>query len=107
MTEPLALVAEPRRRQILQLIWDRELSAGEIAAALPVSFAAVSQHLSKLRAAGLVDVRPEGRHRFYRARRGSMGTLAVYLESMWREKLVDLKRMAEAEESGDEEDADD
>ncbi|MDH3222155.1 MAG: metalloregulator ArsR/SmtB family transcription factor [Gemmatimonadota bacterium] len=98
MTDPLAVVAEPRRRQILQLIWDRELSAGEIAEALPVSFAAVSQHLAKLRTAGLVEMRPEGRHRYYRARRRSMGTLAVYLESMWREKLVDLKRLAEAEE---------
>lgn len=98
MDDPLAAVAGARRRQILQLVWDRELSAGAIAERLPVSFAAVSQHLGKLRAAGLVDVRRDGRHRYYRARKGDMGTLGVYLESMWREKLADLKRMAEAKE---------
>jgi len=98
MNDLLPVVAEARRRRILQLIWDRELSAGEIAEHLPVSFAAVSQHLGKLRAAGLVEVRKEGRRRFYRARKRDMGTLAVYLESMWREKLVDLKRIAEERE---------
>lgn len=98
MDDPLAVVAEARRRQILQLVWDRELSAGEIADRMPVSFAAVSQHLGKLLAAGLVEVRQEGRHRYYRARKGHMGTLGVYLESMWRDKLAELKRMAEARE---------
>jgi len=99
MKNALSVVAEARRQQILQFVWDRELSAGEIAERLPVSFAAVSQHLGKLRDAGLVAVRQEGRHRYYRARKGDMGTLAVYLESMWREKLSDLKRLAEARES--------
>ena len=103
MNDLLPVVAEARRRRILQLIWDRELSAGEIAEHLPVSFAAVSQHLAKLREAGLVHVRKEGRHRYYRARKGHMGTLAVYLESMWSEKLVDLKRIAEEKEARNEE----
>jgi DNA-binding transcriptional ArsR family regulator len=94
--EPLSVVAEPRRQEILQLIWDRELSAGEIADRVPVSFAAVSQHLAKLRAAGLVDVRKEGRYRYYRARKADFGTLRIYLESMWKDRLTDLKRRAEA-----------
>ena len=98
MADTLSHVADARRQQILQLIWDRELSAGEIAAALPVSFAAVSQHLRKLLRAGLVEVRPEGRRRYYKAKKGDMGTLAVYLESMWREKLSDLRTLAEATE---------
>ena len=96
MPQALNVVAQPRRQQILQLIWDRELSAGEIAAQLPVSFAAVSQHLGKLREAGLVTVRKEGRRRYYRARKGTFGTLAIYLESMWKDRLAELKRQAEA-----------
>jgi DNA-binding transcriptional ArsR family regulator len=95
MVEPLQVVSEPRRQQILQLIWDHELRAGEIAARLPVSFAAVSQHLSRLRAAGLVEVRQEGRERHYRARKQTFGTLAAYLENMWKDRLLELKRLAE------------
>lgn len=98
MVDVLKVVSEPRRQQILHLVWNRELSAGEIAEQVPVSFSAVSQHLAKLLEAGLVSVRQEGRNRFYRARRGSMGTLAIYLESMWSQKLNDLKRLAEREE---------
>jgi DNA-binding transcriptional ArsR family regulator len=98
MREPLKVVSEPRRQEILQLIWDRERSAGDIAAQVPVSFSAVSQHLARLREAGLVDVRVEGRNRYYRARKHTMGTLAIYLESMWTDKLAELKRLAETEE---------
>lgn len=92
----LRLIAEPRRQEILHLVWDEELSAGEIAERLPVTFAAVSQHLGKLREAGLVSVRQDGRRRFYRARKGDMGTIAIFLEQMWNERLARLKRMAEA-----------
>lgn len=98
-TNDLRIASEPRRLQILQLIWDRELSAGDIAARVPVSFAAVSQHLAKLRGAGLVTVRKEGRYRFYTARKRDMGTLAVLLEAMWSERLDVLKHLAEAAES--------
>jgi len=94
----LRTAAEPRRLRILELIWDRERSAGEIAGLLPVSFAAVSQHLRRLREAGLVDVRREGRHRYYRARRREMGALAGLLEAMWGDRLDVLGRMAEAAE---------
>jgi DNA-binding transcriptional ArsR family regulator len=99
MNEPLRVVSEPRRQQILQLIWDQERSAGEIAAAVPVSFSAVSQHLARLREAGLVSVRRDGRHRYYRAQKGAMGTLAIYLEGMWEDRLVALKRLAESAEA--------
>ncbi len=96
--ESLQIIAEPRRQQILQFIWNEELSAGEIAERLPVSFPAVSQHLAKLREAGLVSVRREGRHRYYRARRTDMGTLAIYLEQMWGDALTRIRIMAEEEE---------
>lgn len=97
-TTNLRIASEPRRLQILEMIWDRELSAGEIADRVPVSFAAVSQHLAKLREAGLVSVRRDGRYRYYSARKQDMGTLAVLLEAMWSERLGVLKEMAEAAE---------
>jgi DNA-binding transcriptional ArsR family regulator len=58
VSDALALVAEPRRAQILRLVWFGERSAGDIAAELPVTFGAVSQHLRVLREARLVAVRP-------------------------------------------------
>ena len=80
--------------QILELIWDRERTVGEIADALPVSIAAVSQHLSKLRTAGLVAVRKDGRRRYYSATKADMGALAVVLESFWSDKLDALEVLA-------------
>jgi len=105
MPSRLQLVSEPRRLEILRLIWDRERSVGDIADRLPVSIAAVSQHLAKLRRAGLVTVRQEGRRRLYRAHRGDMGTLAVYLESMWAERLGAMAEAAEHPTLPEEDDA--
>jgi len=98
MSDHLRLLAEPRRVEILRLVWDRELSAGAIAERLPVSFAAVSQHLRKLLDAGLVTRRKEGRYRYYRARKSDMGTLQIYLESMWQDRLERLRDIAECEQ---------
>lgn len=95
----LQVLAEPRRQSIVRLIWDQELSAGQIAERVPVSFPAVSQHLKKLLEAGLVSVRAEGRHRYYRARKRDLGTLELYLEHMWAEKLDRLKALSEAAET--------
>lgn len=97
--DPLSALAEPRRREILHLVWSRERTAGDIARRLPVTFGAVSQHLRVLREAGLVDVRRGGRQRIYRARKESMGPLREYLEQLWTGRLVILKRLAEAEQS--------
>ncbi|NNK62177.1 MAG: metalloregulator ArsR/SmtB family transcription factor, partial [Gemmatimonadetes bacterium] len=63
--DPLQTAVAPRRLQILRLIWAEERTVGAIAAELPVSVPAVSQHLGKLRDAGLVAVRKDGRRRFY------------------------------------------
>ncbi len=92
------LIAEPRRQEILRLIWDGERSAGEIAERVAVTFSAVSQHLAKMRAAGIVVVRRDGRRRLYSCRKSKLGPLAAYLESLWSERLGRLKRLAEAEE---------
>ena len=66
----LAAIASPRRREILRLVWDGEQQAGAIASAMPdVTHGAVSLHLRALLEAGAVDVRTEGRCRYYRSRR--------------------------------------
>ena len=99
-TTILAALASPRRREILRLVWNQELSAGTIHQAMPdVTFGAVSSQLRSLLEDGLVEARAESRHRFYRARREALGTLAEMLERMWDDKLWSLKLEAELEES--------
>ena len=73
-TPVLAAVASPRRREILRLVWDREMAAGDIPAAMPdISFGAVSLQLRALSDAGLGGCRPQAQHRLYRTRAGSRG----------------------------------
>ncbi|HXA30157.1 MAG TPA: metalloregulator ArsR/SmtB family transcription factor [Candidatus Angelobacter sp.] len=93
--DDLKVIAEPRRREILRLVWDRELRAGEIAAHFDVSFPAISQHLGVLADARFVSVRRVGTQRLYRADRKRLGQLTKLLESMWSSKLGDLARLAE------------
>jgi DNA-binding transcriptional ArsR family regulator len=92
-------LAAPRRREILRMVWNREMPAGEIHRALPdVTFGAVSQHLRVLEAAGLISRREEGRFRYYAARRRDLGLLGRWLETTWDQALSNLKAEAEAEE---------
>lgn len=95
MTEALKLIAEPRRQEILALIWDGERTAGAIAGAVDVSFSAVSQHLRVLLDGKLVRMRKSGRARLYRADREALGPLADYLETLWGRRLAALKALAE------------
>ena len=93
----MQVVAEPRRRAILKLVWDEELPASDIAARFNVSFPAVSQHLSVLREAGFISMRRDGRTRLYRADRKALGPLRPMLEKMWREKLDRLVTLIDEE----------
>ncbi|MEZ5399767.1 MAG: metalloregulator ArsR/SmtB family transcription factor [Bryobacteraceae bacterium] len=96
----LSVLASPRRREILRLVWREERSAGEIRMAMPdVTFGAVSQHLTALARAGLVSVRAEGRRRHYRADRKALGPLARILQAMWDDALWKLKLEAELDHS--------
>src|SRR5437879_10907980 len=94
----LKAIAEPRRRRILRLVRNEELSAGEIAAHFDVTRPAVSQHLSVLKEAGLVDERRNGTRRLYRARPAGLVELKAFLDEFWDERLEALKREAEREE---------
>jgi DNA-binding transcriptional ArsR family regulator len=98
MEAALKAIAEPRRRRILMLVRDDELSAGEIASHFEISRPAVSQHLTVLREAGLVDERRNGTWRLYRARPEGLAELKAFLDGFWHERLEALKRAAEREE---------
>jgi DNA-binding transcriptional ArsR family regulator len=99
MEAALKAIAAPRRRQILALVRDGELSAGEIAEHFDVTRPAVSQHLTVLKEAGLVSERRNGTRRLYRARPEGLGELKAFLEGFWDNRLDALKREAEREES--------
>lgn len=94
----LSLIAEPRRREILRMLWAQELSAGQIARQFRVTFGAVSQHLGRLWRAGLLKRRRAGKQVFYVADRAALGPLAAGLEAMWADRLTVLKSLAEAEQ---------
>ena len=94
----LKLVAEPRRQEILRLVWRDELPVGEIVDKLELSYAGVSQHLALLREAGFVQVRRDGKRRLYKADHEQLGPLKAFLESFWGEQLDRLAVLAEEAE---------
>ena len=98
MQAALDAIAEPRRREILRLVRERELSSGEIAANFDVTRPAISQHLGVLKHAGLVSERREGTKRLYRARPEGLAGLREFLDEFWNERLDVLTREAEDEE---------
>ena len=94
----LRAIASPRRREILRLVWDRELSSGDIAARFDVSWPAISQNLRVLEEAGLVRTERRGTTRLYRADQKRLGPLKAVLMAMWEADLDRLARLAEDEE---------
>ena len=96
--DTMQLIADPHRREILKLVWEEELSAGELAANFDVSFGAISQHLRRLREAGFVTVRADGNFRYYKADTDRLAPLAPLLQAMWSGFLEDLAHRSEASE---------
>jgi len=93
----LQVIAEPRRREILNLVWTEEKAASEIASEFDVTFGAVSQHLSILREARLVSMRKDGNRRLYQADQEALGPYRAILEAMWSDTLQQLSETIEAE----------
>ncbi len=91
----LAALADPTRRIVLERVIERARSVGELAADLPVSRPAVSQHLKVLKVAGLVHEERMGARRIYRAEPAALGELSAYVDEMWRAALA---RSGEASE---------
>lgn len=75
-----AVLAEPHRRQILDLLRDGERSVGELVDALPLTQPAVSKHLRLLKEAGLVRVQPQARRRLYSLDPGPLREVDAWLQ---------------------------
>ena len=80
-------LGDPTRRRVFELLREGPRPVGELAAELPVSRPAVSQHLAVLRDAGLVVDQRDGRRNLYRIEPNGLAALRSYLESMWDDVL--------------------
>jgi DNA-binding transcriptional ArsR family regulator len=92
MDDALRVIADPVRREILALVRDGEVSAGEIAGRFAVTRPAVSHHLSVLKGAGLVVERRAGTRRYYRADAERIAELRSQLERFWDTQLARLEQ---------------
>ena len=90
----LAVLAEPNRRRLLELLRTGEMTVTELASHFSVTRPAISQHLGVLAAAGLVEVRQDGRFRRYRVHPGGMAALRSSLDAFWTTELEELASTA-------------
>ena len=88
-------LADPTRRAIFERLAGGPRSVGELAAELPVSRPAVSQHLKVLKGAGLVDDRARGTRRLYRIDPRGVGAMRDYLDGFWDQALTAFKAAVE------------
>ena len=96
--EALQALGDPTRSSVLEELRDGPQAVGAIAARLPVSRPAVSQHLRVLKEAGLVTERQHGTRRLYRVDPDGLAEVREYLEGFWEEALANFKAVAEQEE---------
>src|SRR5881227_3668884 len=94
----LQALGDPTRRAVLEELRDGPRAVGEIAARLPVSRPAVSQHLRVLKEAGLVTERKDGTRRLYRIEPAGVAALRDYFDQFWTDALAAFKAAAEAEQ---------
>jgi DNA-binding transcriptional ArsR family regulator len=87
----LRAIAHPGRRQILELAWEGERTASDLAKRCRMSPPAASQHLKVLREANLVAVRAEANRRYYRVQTEQVAELAALLDRFWGDKLARLE----------------
>jgi DNA-binding transcriptional ArsR family regulator len=93
-----AALADPSRRKILDLLLGGERAVGDLVGPLAISQPGVSKHLRVLREAGLVEVRPEGKRRWYRLRSEPLAEVDAWLEpyrAQWNARLDALERHLE------------
>ena len=97
-TDAFNAVAEPRRRQILSYLAQNERPVGDIVENLGFDQPSVSKHLRVLRRVGLVRVRCDGRHKYYRTNAEAIRPLhewAATFERYWQHQLLGVKKLAE------------
>jgi DNA-binding transcriptional ArsR family regulator len=88
-------LGDATRRAIFERIAVRPRAVGELAAELPVSRPAVSQHLRVLRDAGLVVARADGTRRIYAVDPGGLSEMRAYFDRFWTQSLAAFKEVAE------------
>jgi DNA-binding transcriptional ArsR family regulator len=93
----LAALADPTRLRVLERLRDGPRTVGEIAAGMPVSRPAVSQHLRALKDAGLVRDEARGTARIYRIHADGLRELRDWLDTFWDDALARFKDYAEGE----------
>ena len=93
----LTALADPTRRALLERLRDGPQAVSQIAAGMPVSRPAVSQHLKALKAAGLVTDEARGTARIYRIHGDGLRELREWLDTFWEDALARFKDYAEAE----------
>ncbi|MEZ5970294.1 MAG: metalloregulator ArsR/SmtB family transcription factor [Hyphomonadaceae bacterium] len=98
----LAALADPTRRAVFERLRGGPKGVGEIAAELPVSRPAVSQHLKVLKDAGLVADEPRGTARIYRIHADGLRELRDWLDGFWDDALNNFKAHAERDAKGNE-----
>ena len=86
-SDAISALSVPTRRSIIEALRAQPMSVQELTEVVPVSQAAVSQHLKKLREAGLVGMETEGARHLYRLRREGLAELRAWLESFWGDVL--------------------
>ncbi|HEX6522942.1 MAG TPA: metalloregulator ArsR/SmtB family transcription factor [Streptosporangiaceae bacterium] len=91
----IAALGDPTRRAIFESLALRPKSVGELAAELPVSRPAVSQHLRVLKDAGLVGDRAAGTRRIYQIRQQGVQAIHGYLDQMWSQAMAAFQAEAE------------
>jgi DNA-binding transcriptional ArsR family regulator len=94
-TDGLAALADPTRRSIFEQLAGRPCAVGELAAEMPVSRPAVSQHLRVLKDARLVVDRQVGTRRIYEVDPDGLGALRAYLDHFWDQTLAGFKTAVE------------
>ena len=95
----LTALGDPTRQAILDLLLDGPQPVGELAARLPVSRPAVSQHLKVLKEVGLVVDRQDGTRRVYRVDPAGLAPLRSYLERFWQKAMVAFAQYAEDQQA--------
>ena len=95
----LTALGDPTRQAILDLLLEGPQPVGELAAMLPVSRPAVSQHLKVLKEVGLVVDKQDGTRRVYRVNPAGLVPLRAYLERFWTKNLIAFAEYAENQAS--------
>ena len=88
-------LGQETRRAVFERLGQRPMAVGELAAGLPISRPAVSQHLRVLKDAGLVSERREGTRRIYGIEPRGVAELQQYFEEFWDRALESFKAVAE------------